>query len=545
MGSGSDSATALAPGFRFHPTDEELVRYYLKRKVCNKPFRSNPISVTDVYGYEPWDLPSRSKLKSRDLEWYFFSALDKKYVNGSKTNRATEKGYWKTTGKDRPVRRNTRTVGMKKTLVYHLGRAPHGERSNWVMHEYRLTDEDLEKAGIAQDAYVLCRIFQKSGSGPKNGEQYGAPFIEEEWDNDEVVTLPAEKAVAAVDEVDFGYGPPVEADNLEQNENGVYFEEPSCPPDFSYEDTSNDIDLLRGFSEDDQKPMIGNRELQYGQLPGTDNNLPPEEFEIDAKPVKDEYFAVEASNDGYLNDVNYLVSEPYIDAIDHPSHGDGFYLEANEAEAGGFEMVDEFLNFFDTENENLPFDPPECLENENNHYDQVSQSVKDVCRAGEDTPMLVHRDQFATLGNADASSSKQKHEDAKPFKPEVDYPFIQKASHLLGGISPPAFASELPMKDASLYRNSASSSSSSVRVTAGIIRIENMSLSSGKNGDLSIVFSICISEGNISPPSLLPMGSSLSGKTGSATTWSWFFLMFFWVLLLAVSFKIATHICAN
>lgn len=84
------------------------------------------------------------------MEWYFYSLLDKKYGNGSKTNRATEKGYWKTTGKDRPVRHYSRTVGMKKTLVYHSGRAPKGARTNWVMHEYRLVDDELEKAGIAQ-----------------------------------------------------------------------------------------------------------------------------------------------------------------------------------------------------------------------------------------------------------------------------------------------------------------------------------------------------------------------------------------------------------
>lgn len=41
-----------------------------------------------------------------------------------------------------------------------------------------------------QDALVLCRIFQKSGSGPKNGEQYGAPYLEEEWENDELATVP-------------------------------------------------------------------------------------------------------------------------------------------------------------------------------------------------------------------------------------------------------------------------------------------------------------------------------------------------------------------
>lgn len=91
-----------------------------------------------------------SKLKTRDLEWYFFSMLDKKYGNGARTNRATEKGYWKTTGKDRAVYHRSLIVGMKKTLVYHIGRAPKGQRTNWVMHEYRLADLELERAGIHQ-----------------------------------------------------------------------------------------------------------------------------------------------------------------------------------------------------------------------------------------------------------------------------------------------------------------------------------------------------------------------------------------------------------
>jgi len=46
---------------------------------------------------------------------------------------------------------------------------------------------------VEKDAYVLCRIFEKSGSGPKNGEKYGAPFVEEEWENigERVPPLPA------------------------------------------------------------------------------------------------------------------------------------------------------------------------------------------------------------------------------------------------------------------------------------------------------------------------------------------------------------------
>lgn len=36
---------------------------------------------------------------------------------------------------------------------------------------------------VEKDTYVLCRVFEKSGSGPKNGEKYGAPFVEAEWEH--------------------------------------------------------------------------------------------------------------------------------------------------------------------------------------------------------------------------------------------------------------------------------------------------------------------------------------------------------------------------
>lgn len=46
------------PGFRFHPMDEELVGFYLRRKIEKNPISIELIKEIDIYKYDPWDLPS-------------------------------------------------------------------------------------------------------------------------------------------------------------------------------------------------------------------------------------------------------------------------------------------------------------------------------------------------------------------------------------------------------------------------------------------------------------------------------------------------------
>ena len=75
-------------------------------------------------------------------EWYFFSHKDKKYPTGTRTNRATLAGFWKATGRDKAVHDKNKLVGMRKTLVFYRGRAPNGQKTDWIMHEYRLESEE-------------------------------------------------------------------------------------------------------------------------------------------------------------------------------------------------------------------------------------------------------------------------------------------------------------------------------------------------------------------------------------------------------------------
>jgi len=54
---GAMSPVSLPPGFRFHPTDEELIIYYLKRKINGRQIELEIIPEVDLYKCEPWDLP--------------------------------------------------------------------------------------------------------------------------------------------------------------------------------------------------------------------------------------------------------------------------------------------------------------------------------------------------------------------------------------------------------------------------------------------------------------------------------------------------------
>ncbi|KAJ8465803.1 hypothetical protein OPV22_028355 [Ensete ventricosum] len=162
--SSSSASTGVPPGFRFHPTDEELLLYYLRKKVSLEKFELEVVREVDLNKIEPWDLQERCGIGSAPQnEWYFFSHKDRKYPTGSRTNRATGAGFWKATGRDKCIRNSYKKIGMRKTLVFYRGRAPHGQKTDWIMHEYRLEDSDdaIDSAGGGDEGWVVCRVFKK------------------------------------------------------------------------------------------------------------------------------------------------------------------------------------------------------------------------------------------------------------------------------------------------------------------------------------------------------------------------------------------------
>ncbi|XP_033134980.1 NAC domain-containing protein 5-like isoform X1 [Brassica rapa] len=142
-------------GFRFRPTDEELVEHYLRPKNNGggSTTSSQVINTVNICNLDPWELPPLSRMASSDQVWYFFGRKESRYNRGERQKRKTKSGFWKKTGKTLPITRksgNHETIGEKRVLIFYTN----GSRSNWVMHEYRASCLSPNDSG----AYTICKV---------------------------------------------------------------------------------------------------------------------------------------------------------------------------------------------------------------------------------------------------------------------------------------------------------------------------------------------------------------------------------------------------
>ncbi|CAL0334342.1 unnamed protein product [Lupinus luteus] len=160
MGNNNNNVN-LPPGFRFYPTDEELVLHFLHRKASLLPCHPDVIPDLHLSPYDPWELHGAALAEGK--QWYYYSRKTQ--------NRVTENGYWKPTGMEEAVvtSSSNKRVGMKKYLVFHVGEAPAaGIKTNWIMHEYSLSDSDSStkpsktKSHQKTDysKWVICRVYE-------------------------------------------------------------------------------------------------------------------------------------------------------------------------------------------------------------------------------------------------------------------------------------------------------------------------------------------------------------------------------------------------
>ncbi|GMJ09440.1 hypothetical protein HRI_004613200 [Hibiscus trionum] len=160
-------------GFRFHPTDEELVVHYLKRKALSLSLPASIISEFDVLQTHPWSLPGELNEKR-----YFFSS---RYGDESRKKHkrvAACGGYWKPIGKEKPILASgtNQVVGMRKALIFCQRKRCNKTNTRWFLHQYRLVSvatfnqnsTQMVKRELVED-WSVFRVFQRKRKAKRQG----------------------------------------------------------------------------------------------------------------------------------------------------------------------------------------------------------------------------------------------------------------------------------------------------------------------------------------------------------------------------------------
>ncbi|PIN03907.1 hypothetical protein CDL12_23561 [Handroanthus impetiginosus] len=161
-------------GFRFYPTEEELVSFFLQNKLNGtRPDIDRVIPVLDIYDSNPSELPhlAGEYCPADGEQWFFFIPRQEREARGGRPNRLTTEGYWKATGSPGDVYSSqNRVIGRKRTMVFYVGRAPSGRKTMWKMNEYKaIASHDHAPSSSSstfatpqlREEFSLCRIYKR------------------------------------------------------------------------------------------------------------------------------------------------------------------------------------------------------------------------------------------------------------------------------------------------------------------------------------------------------------------------------------------------
>ncbi|CAD6256945.1 unnamed protein product [Miscanthus lutarioriparius] len=177
----SEASVKLLPGFKFKPTDEEIMMRYLRPRAVNEPVPSTFIVDVDILRSNPWDL--------RDL-WRNTSFV-KEYKDGHMETGAIVQQVTDTGGHRQLAGENTEWVMQEYSLV-QAGLTPYpvigpngtnniGEHSRDAVASTKKKDNLSEAVRNAttsvpkvvpvminpDDSWVVCRIYKKKKHAPR------------------------------------------------------------------------------------------------------------------------------------------------------------------------------------------------------------------------------------------------------------------------------------------------------------------------------------------------------------------------------------------
>ncbi|CAL5353913.1 unnamed protein product [Camellia sinensis] len=180
-------------GFKFFPSDQELIHYLLQKSTARPLPCDNVIKDYDLYGEKE---PSTIFDGAEANIHYIFTILKKKTKKGARVDRTAGTGTWKGVDASKPIYDgNRRLIGSKKNFVYLTKSKTKG---GWNMAEYNLegiAEKHALKLGKITD-YVICRVTKNAISKnrireegqvmlrmPEQEEMEGGPPISKEINN--------------------------------------------------------------------------------------------------------------------------------------------------------------------------------------------------------------------------------------------------------------------------------------------------------------------------------------------------------------------------
>ncbi|KAG6635563.1 hypothetical protein CIPAW_11G051300 [Carya illinoinensis] len=179
----------LPPGFRFVPTDEELVKHYLRKKELSIPLPGpvlfHDVDATNLYSTHPKCLV---KFLDGEREWFFFFHEDEdsreRILRRSRKARVLVEnggGFWKPWQEKDPIcNEDGHIIAWKTDLTYFsVATNSKAKKTHWTMQQYRIvlphvvgsciSSSTVEKNSQRdQGIWVLCRL--------RRGREYVSSF---------------------------------------------------------------------------------------------------------------------------------------------------------------------------------------------------------------------------------------------------------------------------------------------------------------------------------------------------------------------------------
>ncbi|KAF8118093.1 hypothetical protein N665_0006s0093 [Sinapis alba] len=151
----------LPVGYRFHPTEQELILHYLLPKAFASSLPSSIIPVYDVFFSHPLTFPGDQEERQR---YFFCKKRQEVSSNEHKIKISSGNGYWKPIMKEREIIACGRTIGVRRTLVFHgtNNSSSNCNKTRWCMTEYSLAGFASTKAVLGE--WAVYKVYKRKES---------------------------------------------------------------------------------------------------------------------------------------------------------------------------------------------------------------------------------------------------------------------------------------------------------------------------------------------------------------------------------------------